>query len=235
MKILYKQRKMKRLCYLCAKPGADTKDHIPPRDIFPENPSGQLITVPAHYDCNHSFHKEDELFRNLIAVASTRTPEGYRAWKKQVVPSWQTNPGAKKELQKRLTSVWIKDAVSGGLLRSPAMKQDVGLVQRQIDRWTRGLFYHKFKEPMPSNWRVKGEKLHLPEISLIPFINDLTKQGIHPIWVHVEPNVFSYTYITSEEGRHLGFAIFVFFNTEVFLGLTGLEQLGLDSSSPRVA
>jgi hypothetical protein len=223
-----KPKKGKRLCYLCGKAGADTRDHIPPRDLFPEEPTGQLITVPAHYNCNHCFHKEDELFRNLIAVASTRTPEGYRAWREQVVPSWQANPGAKKDLQKRLTSVWIKDAVSGGLLLSPAMKQDVELVQRQIDRWMRGLFYHKFKEPMPPSWRIEGKKLNPPEISLIPFLNDLAKQGMHPIWVHVEPNVFSYTYITSDEGRHLGLAIFVFFNTEVFYGSTGLEPQRLD-------
>jgi hypothetical protein len=228
MKTVSKQTKTKRLCYLCAKPGADTKDHIPPRDIFPVQPTGQLITVPAHYDCNHSFHKEDELFRNLITVASTRTPEGYRAWKEQVIPSWQNNPGAKKDLQKRLTSVWIKDAVSGGLLRSPAMKQDVELVQRQIDRWTRGLFYHKFKEPMPPSWKVTGEKLNPPEVSLIPFLNELAKEGVHPMWVHVEPNVFSYAYIISEEGRHVGFAIFVFFNTEVYMGATGLDRIGLD-------
>lgn len=222
MKTVSEQRKTERVCYLCARPGADTKDHIPPRDIFPEKPTGQLITVPAHYNCNHCFHKEDELFRNLIAAASTRTPEGYRAWKEQVVPSWQDNPRAKKDLQKRLTSVWIKDAVSGGLLRSPAVKQDLELVQRQIDRWTRGLFYHKFKEPMPMNWKVKVDKLNPPEVSLVPFLNYLAKEGLRPKWVHVEPNVFSYTYITSEEGRDVGFAIFVFFNTEVYLGATGL-------------
>jgi hypothetical protein len=214
--------KKKTLCYLCGKPGADTKDHIPPRDIFPEKPTGQLITVPAHYDCNHRFHKEDELFRNLITVASTRTPQGYHAWKEKVLPSWQKNPGAKRDLQKRLTSVWIKDLVSGGLLRSPAVKQDVELVQRQIDRWTRGLYYHKFKQPMPPDWTINVEKLNPPEASLIPSLNQLAREGIRPLWVHVEPNVFSYTYITSEEGTHLGFAIFVFFNTEVYLGSTGI-------------
>lgn len=228
MNTVSKQKKTKRLCYLCAKPGADTKDHIPPRDIFPENPSGQLITVPAHYDCNHSFHKEDEVFRNLITVASTRTPQGYRAWKEQVVPSWQKNPGAKRDLQKRLTSVWIKDAISGVFLRNPAVKVEVELAERQIDRWTRGLFYDKFKEPMPPNLKVKVDRLNPPEQSLIPFLEELAKERVQPIWVHVEPNVFTYTYLTTYESKHMGLAIFVFFNTEVYMGATGLDQIGLD-------
>jgi hypothetical protein len=218
-----KRKKTQKLCYLCGKPGADTVDHIPPKGIFPKKPAGRLITVPAHHLCNHGFHKDDELFRNLIIMASWRTLEGRKAWKEQVVPSWQKNPGAKEELRSRLTNVWAKDKISGALIRAKGIKIECSFVERQIDRWTRGLFYHRFKKPMPPDLKVEVDKLNPPEESIAPMISDLAQQGIRLKWIHVEPDVFSYAYPVAEESIHIGFAVFVFFNTEVYLGSTGLE------------
>jgi hypothetical protein len=86
-------------CYICGKTGADSKDHIPPRGIFPRKPTGQLITVKAHRSCNESFQHDDELFRNLIIAACYRIREGKTAWEKQVLYSFKKNPGAKKILR----------------------------------------------------------------------------------------------------------------------------------------
>ena len=218
-----KRKKTQKLCYLCGKPGADTVDHIPPKGIFPKKPAGRLITVPAHHLCNHGFHKDDELFRNLIIMASWRTLEGRKAWKEQVLPSWQKNPGAKRDLQKRLTHVWVKDKISEALIRAPGIKIEIPLVERQIDRWTRGLFYRRFKEPMPPDLKVHVEKLNLPEQSLVPFLTELAKQGVRPKWVDVEPNVFTYKYLITYESKYMGLAIFVFFDTEVYVGSTGIK------------
>jgi hypothetical protein len=218
-----KRKKTEELCYLCGKPGVDTSEHIPPRGIFPKKPRGHLIKVPAHYECNHKYHKDDELFRNQIIVASWRTLEGQKAWKEQVVPSWQKNLGAKKELQKRLTDVWIKDKISGAFVPVKGIKIECSLVERQIDRWTRGLFYHKFREPMPPELKVQVDKLNPPEESLVPFVKELAKEGVRPKWVDVEPNVFTYTYLITYESKYVGLAIFVFFDTEVYVGSTGIE------------
>lgn len=218
-----KPEKAKKLCYLCGKPGADTREHIPPRGIFPKKPTGILITVPAHRRCNHKFHKDDELFRNSIIMASWRSLEGQKAWKEQVVPSWKKNPGARDELRRRLMPVWVKDRISGALVRAKGVKIECPFVDRQIDRWTRGLYYHRFKKPMPPDLKVEVDRLNPPEDSIAPMISDLAQQGIRLKWIHVEPDVFSYAYPVAEENIHIGFAVFVFFNTEVYLGSTGLE------------
>ena len=44
-----------------------TKDDVPPRGLFGNNPSGNLITVPACVKCNNDTSNDDELFR-LIAL-----------------------------------------------------------------------------------------------------------------------------------------------------------------------
>ena len=76
---------------------------------------------------------------------------------------------------------------------------------------------------MPLDLKVQVDKLKAPEESLVPFLNELAKEGVQPMWIHVEPNVFTYTYLTTYKSKHMGLAIFVFFNTEVYLGTTGVK------------
>jgi len=47
--------KYSKRCYLCGKAKPDSKDHIPPRGVFPKVPKGNLITVPAHRTCNNEY------------------------------------------------------------------------------------------------------------------------------------------------------------------------------------
>ena len=42
-----------------------TKDHVPPRGLFENNPKFQLLTVPACLKCNNNASKDDEYFRIL--------------------------------------------------------------------------------------------------------------------------------------------------------------------------
>ena len=87
-----KKRRRSRLCYLCGKAGADSRDHVPPRGIFPKLPRGNLITVPAHEACNKAFSEDDEAFRNAIISASWRSEAGRQAWDEQVLTSFAKNP-----------------------------------------------------------------------------------------------------------------------------------------------
>lgn len=209
-------KKQNRLCYLCGSEGADTKDHVPPRGIFPLKPKGQLITVPAHRECNAKFQSDDELFRNLIIAASYRTPEGRTAWQEQVVKSWNSNPKAKNILKDLLFRVNIKDPQNNLTVPVEALRIDVNLVERQVARWSRGLFYKRFRSPLSQSSEIVVNKLGPPEVSIIPLMKEYAKSHMIPRWHEVETNVFSYAFVTSTEAKDIGFAIFIFFNTEVY-------------------
>lgn len=207
-------KKENRLCYFCGKPNSDSKDHIPPRGIFPKKPQGQLITVPAHKSCNESFHKDDELFRNVIISGCNNTEKGIKAWDEQVVDSWRKNPGAKKALRDLVIPIFIKDTTTGIIIPKRAVAIELELFERQVKRWARGLYYHRFKEPLCQESKIVVERLP-PEI-FIKFLNNLKQNKINPKWIHIEPNVFSYFYATSYEDKKVGYIIFVLFNTEVY-------------------
>lgn len=49
-----------RTCAFCGgKFKGKTKDHVPPRGLFGNNPSGNLITVPACVKCNNDTSNDD--------------------------------------------------------------------------------------------------------------------------------------------------------------------------------
>lgn len=212
-----RRKKRPKLCYLCGKPNTDTKDHVPPRGIFPAKPNGQLLTVPAHRSCNEKYSGDDELFRNLIIAGSGRTPEGEQAWNEQVVPSWKENRGAKRRLQERMVIIWVREPKSGLFVPRKALAGDVPVFEREIDRCTRGLYYHKFNKPYPPSQEIKVDKLQPPELS-IPSLNDgAARDGITLDWINVESNVFSYSVQVPNENMNALMAFFIFFNTEAFM------------------
>lgn len=63
---------MAKLCALCGKAKATTKDHIPPKGIYPKpyDPKINFKTVPACASCNNGASTDDEWFKVLIGVAT---------------------------------------------------------------------------------------------------------------------------------------------------------------------
>jgi hypothetical protein len=57
------QDKIKQLCAICGKSEAVTRDHIPPKGIFPKPLPQDLITVPACKNCNGGDSSLDEKFK----------------------------------------------------------------------------------------------------------------------------------------------------------------------------
>jgi hypothetical protein len=84
-------------CIYCGSSENLTDDHIPPKNLFPEPRTSDLITVPACQGCNKSYEKDDEYFRVALTVIAE-----------------SLNPVAR--------DLWLTKVVGGTLRRSPAMK-----------------------------------------------------------------------------------------------------------------
>ena len=59
---------VKRCVYCSCLLESGTKDHVPPKCLYPKGTEG-LITVPSCNTCNSRFAKDDEYFRQVIAFA----------------------------------------------------------------------------------------------------------------------------------------------------------------------
>lgn len=53
----------KSVCAFCGVERAITRDHVPPKNLFPKPRPNNLITVPACGSCNWGTSKDDEWFR----------------------------------------------------------------------------------------------------------------------------------------------------------------------------
>lgn len=55
-------------CVYCVNANAETWDHVPPKGIFAADNRDDLIRVPACFNCNNSFSKDDEWLIQLVAT-----------------------------------------------------------------------------------------------------------------------------------------------------------------------
>src|SRR4051812_40316879 len=75
------------LCYLCQKRPATTKDHVPPKSLFPKPRPSNLMTLPCCFPCNNRFSKHEEYFRLFASSCINRSAQGHNIWNEKVVPS----------------------------------------------------------------------------------------------------------------------------------------------------
>jgi len=63
---------MTKLCALCGENEATTKDHIPPKGIYPKPRDNNISfnTIPACTSCNNGANVEDEEFKVLIGLST---------------------------------------------------------------------------------------------------------------------------------------------------------------------
>jgi hypothetical protein len=63
---------MQTLCAICGTSPATTRDHIPPKSLYPKPIDGDmnLNTVPACVQCNNGSSRDDEAFKVLIGIAT---------------------------------------------------------------------------------------------------------------------------------------------------------------------
>lgn len=217
--------KKAKLCYLCGKEGADSKDHVPPKGIFPKRYRQQLMTVPAHIECNAQWQQDDELIRNFIAIACYNNPQMKLYWKTHIKRSFIRNPGARLELLKRMRPVWAKRPFGLGAIRTQGFQIEDELIQREVRRWYKGIHYKKFNKPFSDKYQTSVQIWPNPKEAIQEFHEILSKSGIKPIWKRPIPDVFSYCHMSTNEDDEGGICIFVFFNSLVFFAVSGPDDV----------
>ncbi len=66
---------MTLLCAISGEIKTTTREHIPPKNIFPRPLPSDLITVPACAECNNGASRYDEIFKVLLSFGVTEPNE----------------------------------------------------------------------------------------------------------------------------------------------------------------
>lgn len=142
-------------CVYCGATRNLTKDHIPPKNLFPNPRPSNLITVPCCYDCNHQTSLDDEYFRLILSTcqAASDHPAAKRLW-----------PAIRRSLSRphkpRIKEVSFietpKARAPSELLaqRNQAFVVDCCRIDKILAKIVRGLFFHQRGYRLPSTYEV---------------------------------------------------------------------------------
>lgn len=149
------------LCALCGKRRKLTKDHIPPRSLFPKGTP--LIKVQSCEECNQGSSKDDEFLRLLLTMplGAHKIPQ----ISPLVAPLLRSfgKREARGYVGGFLGSIEQIDVTTPGgvfLGRVPTFRVDPARITRILRKIVRGLFYKEFKTPLPSSHGVAVVPFH---------------------------------------------------------------------------
>lgn len=139
-------RAREKTCYLCGKPSADSKDHLPPRSLLPPASNRYpRITVPAHSQCNSSESADEEYVGDLIVPEAIQF--GYRDAEASYAKVWRawSRDGGWARYQRFLSDhVIVEMRTPEGLYagKGVGIRPEVERVQRVGKKIVRGLIFH---------------------------------------------------------------------------------------------
>ena len=170
---------MVKQCALCGLEKDDlTREHVPPKSVFPSPRPENTITVPSCHDCNSSFKLDDEYFRLLIAAgASPESGRHFQLWEEKAVGSTLArSPALKTNLREEFLKIkefhqqsplqtFDGTALSDDLVES-VQPFDADRINRVLVKTIRGLHFHHEGSPLPASLRfvVSNEPLSEQEL-----------------------------------------------------------------------
>ena len=147
------QRTSPPSCIYCGTTGKLTKDHVPPKNLFPTPRPSDLITVPACVRCNKSFEFDDEYFRIAVVVPADpeRDPIAARLWAEKVVRgTLRRSPALKSTIIRSLVRLDVTTPAGIYLGTTPTVRLDRKRLDRVARRIVTALHWHHYSRvPRP--------------------------------------------------------------------------------------
>ncbi len=184
------------MCAYCGEVRRLTRDHIPPKNIFPKPRSNDTITVPCCEECREGWSKDDEYFCDAIVKAASALANAGGEY-----VSSSTQKVLQQMEQKRLESAARPEAegylheLAGEMIdltvitpegihlpQFSGFEPDKDRLARVAERIIRGLFFHERGCPVPDGYHVTAT---IRQIGFDPE-NDLR---IHEYFTSAPPEV----------------------------------------------
>ena len=139
-----------------------TQEHIPPKGIFLKPRPKNTITVFSCGQCNQDTKLDDEYFRFWVTAGADPSSKLGLLWKNKVVgSSFKRSPALLKKIQddhKHLLKYHRKvplKTYAGNIVPDNLLDRcymvDAGRINNVACKIVKGLYYHHFNKPLPSN------------------------------------------------------------------------------------
>jgi hypothetical protein len=143
-------------CYICGRPGADSRDHVIPESFFPSPRPNNLITLPAHYSCHNRLNEE---YVRAILAGLADSPPAMRLNEGPAGRALRRNEPLKRDLRASMIRR-IELRSPGGLIlgHAPGVRLDTERFYPLMEKIARGLYTHHRAKVLPVgvrfNWAI---------------------------------------------------------------------------------
>jgi len=182
----------KKICIFCGDK-ADTKDHIPSKNLLEKPYPNNLFTVPSCKRCNNSFSSDEEYFLNVLSeISANQTLLSKKAENGSIFRARENSPGLKALIQNSF--VGCEDG-------SVYFQPDLQRINRVIEKNAAGLYYHKYKfSSQLRNSKCTGFYPYSVN-DLRPFdvfLSTHSERFIPKKWTIIQKNIFSYIIVRNQ-------------------------------------
>ena len=226
-------------CIYCGRPRPETFDHIPPRCIFPSPRPDNLVKVPCCLKCNVEASRDDEYFKNSLALRHdvTAHPVGSKlvASTLRALARPQSR-GMLNTLGQSMRRIPVH--TPAGLYIGQAGTFDVDLTRlgRVTNRIVKGLFFEEFHRRLPQTHDVRS----FAESGLRD-INSEQRADLSRIIASIlggdhrmsGENVFEYWFKVTPEDVDTTAWLFRFFGVESFFCVTAPVESSTTQINPK--
>lgn len=157
---------------------ATTRDHIPPKVIFPMPRPSDLITVPSCAPCNHGASDSDERFRTYLSLyVGMDTPSTTQLWA-EALRGVRHNQRLHLRLLNEMERVWL--TTSSGIIHGQAVRGrwDSDAHDRTIERMVRGLYFHHYEQVLGSLVTINTHWLAKLDPGLVEATADFEQRSV---------------------------------------------------------
>jgi len=215
-------------CAYCGDVGIITRDHVPPKGIFPKPRPENLITVPACRKCHsQQTSRDDEYFRNTLNVREDLSQHPGVLKVQPVVLRSFSNPNKSGMLGEFLKSIRLIEQVTpaGIIIKSKlGFEADMVRIRRVVQRIVIGLFYHHRQHRMPVGYDAlifNEESLQEWPADVLDYVTKTILQPLLATNVQTRGNgVFSYRFAYHPADPDSTWWILDFYERARFLGQT---------------
>lgn len=133
----------RQLCAICGVRETSTRDHVPPKNLFPKPRPSDLVTVPACSECNNGSSVEDEDFRTYLALQIGKQSDVADKLWLSAKKSLDRRTRMRQEFLKSLVTATISTPT--GPIQRTAFAIPCRVYDVVFERVIRGLYFHHFE------------------------------------------------------------------------------------------
>lgn len=147
---------MSVMCIYCGNKPGSTRDHVPPKSLFPKPRPVNMLTVPCCDDCQARFKKDEDVFMAWITIGpAIESRAGKPLWEQKLKRTFEKDRGVNEIIRRSCKPVDLKTPAGIYLGKGLASSIDHERKNNVLGKIVRGLFWVEYNERLPEDVAIE--------------------------------------------------------------------------------